>query len=118
MKIKMKITALLLTAALFLTSCQKSTDITGSYTIDGMDSVYTFTADGKIYVNDETEGGSRYEGKGDKIITHIDGVEESVTLPFEKTEDGFRMGEVEYRKLPEREELFNETETDADADAE
>ena len=116
MKIKMKITALLLTAALFLTSCQKSTDITGSYTIDGMDSVYTFTADGKIYVNDETESVSRYEIKGNKIITHIEGVDESVTLPFEKTEDGFRMGEVEYRKLPEREELFNETETDTDAE--
>lgn len=114
MKMKMKITALLLIAALFLTSCQKSTDISGSYTIDGMDSVYTFTADGRIYVNDETDSVSRYEVKGNKIITHIDGLEESVTLPFEKTEDGFRMGEVEYRKLPEREDFSNAVETDAE----
>ncbi len=111
---KIRIIALLLTAALFLASCQKKADITGSYTIDGMDSVYTFTADGKIYVNDEIDSVSRYEVKGNKIITHIEGVEESVTLPFEKTEDGFRMGEVEYRKLPEREDLLNETDTDAE----
>lgn len=115
---KIRITALLLIAALFLTSCQKKADISGSYTIDGMDSIYTFTSDGKIYVNDETESFSHYEIKGNRIVTYIEGAGESIELPFEKTKDGFRMGQVEYRKLYEPEDFERNTETENDSSSE
>lgn len=101
MKLRFISVFLLVILAFSLASCAQGTDITGSYTVAGMDNVYTFTSDGKIYCNDETESISRYRVKGNTIITYIDGVEETVELPFKKTEDGFMMGDVEYRLLPE-----------------
>lgn len=86
----------------FCVSCGGGTDISGYYICDGMDSVYNFTSDGKIIVNDEIDSYSRYEVDGNKIITYIDGAEESkMEFDFEKTEEGFKMGELEYRKMKE-----------------
>lgn len=104
--------SVLLTVFLCLISCQKSADITGSYTVEGMDSVFTFTSDGKITVNDEVDSYSRYKIKGDTIVTYIDGLDGEISLPFEKTERGFKMGDVEYIKLPEYEDLTNNTENE------
>ncbi|MBR5527564.1 MAG: hypothetical protein IKV97_01070 [Clostridia bacterium] len=88
------------TALLSLGACTENSDISGYYTCDGMDNVYNFTSDGRIFVNDETESYSRYEIRGGKIITYIDGAEESeMEFDFKKTDDGFKMGKLEYRKM-------------------
>lgn len=92
-------------------SCNGKTDISGYYTCDGMDNVYNFTSDGRIFVNDETESYSRYEIKGDIITTYIDGAEESkMEFDFEITDEGFMMGELEYRKM----EIYQPEEADND----
>lgn len=113
MKIKKTLLSVAVIAALSLCSCSSSTDISGSYTADGLDNIYTFTSDGKIYVNDETESYSRYRVEGNKIVTYIDGSDEEMSLPFEKTDDGFMMGKLSYRKLPDFSEL-----SDKDGDKE
>lgn len=101
---KIFITAVL-TVSLALCACSRSTDISGTYTAEGLDNIYIFTADGKIYMNDETESYSRYRVEGNKIITYIDGSDDELSLPFKKTDEGFMMGKLAYRKLPEYDSL-------------
>ena len=100
-KIKIAAAILYMAALLSCISCG-STDISGYYTCTGMDSVYNFTSDGKIIVNDETESYSRYKVSGNKITTYIEGAAESeMEFKFKKTDDGFMMGELEYIKMKE-----------------
>ena len=113
---KKKWIVFLLTALFFLTACQKTPDISGSYSIVGMDNVYTFTSDGKILTNDEIESEARYKIKGGKILTYVDGYEnEALELPFEITENGFKIGEAEYVRLAEYDEVSQDNEANAES---
>lgn len=96
---------------LALSACGRSTDITGVYTADGLDTLYTFTADGKIYINDEAESYSCYRVEGNKIITYIEGTDDEMSLPFKKTDDGFMMGKLAYRRLPDYEQMTENQKT-------
>ncbi len=102
---------------LALSACGRSTDITGVYTADGLDTLYTFTADGKIYINGEAESYSCYRVEGNKIITYIEGIDDEMSLPFKKTDDGFMMGKLAYRKLPDYEQMTEEQKAQNPAEA-
>ena len=100
MKKLIDIIIILVATLMLLTSCAGSADITGYYTCEGLQNVYYFSPAGKIYVNDSYESYSLYEVSGNKIITYIEGAEDQkMEFDFKKTEDGFMMGKLSYRKL-------------------
>lgn len=114
---RIKIIALLLCvlSVLCCFSCKKeSTDISGYYTADRMNTLYYFSPDGKIYENESFESYSCYEIKGDKMITYIEDAREASELEFDfkLTDDGFMMGELEYRRIPDYEDYKAGTTTE------
>lgn len=113
---KIFITAVL-TVSLALCACSRSTDISGTYTAEGLDNIYIFTADGKIYMNDETESYSCYRIEGNKIVTYIEGSDDEMSLPFQKTDDGFMMGKLAYRKLPDYKQSSNANNEPSDTES-
>ena len=88
-------------------SCKnENIDISGYYTADRMNTLYYFSPDGKIYENESFESYSCYEVHGDKLVTYIEGAREvsEMEFPFKLTEEGFMMGDLAYRRLPDPEE--------------
>ncbi len=107
---KTLLTILLFVFTVFLSSCASKQDISGFYDIEGMNSVYEFTSDGRIIENGSDTVVSKYRIEGDEIVTYIDGLPESeLRFPFKKNGDNFFMGKTEYRrindKLPQKEEI-------------
>ncbi len=94
-------------------SCTKENpDISGYYTADRLNTLYYFSPDGKIYENESFESFSCYEVEGDKIYTYIEDAREVSELEFDfkLTDEGFMMGELAYRKIPDPAEFTAETE--------
>ena len=116
---RIKIIALLLCvlSVLCCFSCKKeSTDISGYYTADRLNTLYYFSPDGKIYENESFESFSCYEVVGDKLVTYIEGAREmsEMEFPFKLTEEGFMMGELAYRRIPDPAEFTPETKEEND----
>ena len=105
-KIKIFALVLCILSSLACLSCKnEKVDISGYYTADKMNTLYYFSPDGKIYENESFESFSCYEVQGDKLITYIEGAREAseMAFPFKLTDEGFMMGELEYRKIPDPE---------------
>ena len=105
-KIKIFALVLCILSSLACFSCKnEKVDISGYYTADKLNTLYYFSPDGKIYENESFESFSCYEVQGDKLITYIEGAREAseMAFPFKLTDEGFMMGELEYRKIPDPE---------------
>ncbi|MBE6571764.1 MAG: hypothetical protein E7656_05920 [Ruminococcaceae bacterium] len=105
-KISIIASFLCIVSLLCMFSCKKeNVDISGYYTADRMNTLYYFSPDGKIYENESFESFSCYEVQGDKLITYIEDAREAseMVFPFKLTDEGFMMGELEYRKIPDPE---------------
>ncbi len=116
---KSKIIALFLCvlSVLCCFSCAgENIDISGYYTADRLNTLYYFSPDGKIFENESFESYSCYEVVGDKLITYIEGAREvsEMEFPFKLTDEGFMMGELAYRKIPDPAEYIPETEEETD----
>ena len=105
-KIKIFALVLCILSSLAGFSCKnEKVDISGYYTAVKMNTLYYFSPDGKIYENESFESFSCYEVQGDKLITYIEDAREAseMAFPFKLTDEGFMMGELEYRKIPDPE---------------